>query len=177
LKRLLVLGFLLLCLGKAGAEIKSFPPAGPCASATPAPQATVGVNDVTYTATALTTTAYATMASPTLTLGTSTGTLGSWIVEVLFYISSTTSTVYYPCIAGTNAGTSAVFSGAACGQALTNSLVGSGSNAASNLSAIPSAYYSATYANGATVAFTCAIYDVGTSKTATGHCIERAFPI
>ncbi len=176
LKKLLVLGFLLMCLAQAGASTQTFPPpTGSCPTATPAPQATVGVSDVSFTNTALTNGSYVTAASPSIALGVSTGTVGAWRVVTIFYFTPSSSISPTGCIEGTAAGTNIVVPVNSCNGSPANAL--SGEVTALSSANLEQYYYAAQYANSTTVAFTCQI-KIGTiAQTATGHCREEAFPI
>lgn len=137
------------------------------------------VNTVAFTSTALTNAAYVTLASPTLTLGTSNGPTGAWDVRVTFQPTNNGNTTSYPCITGT-AGTSAAASqdsteGVVCHSSPANMLAGGMSASLSTRPYI--AEYSANYANGATVAFTCSLFATTTAQTASGYCVEEAWPI
>jgi hypothetical protein len=167
----LVAGLLLLLAGSALGETKLFPSV---------PAVYPLINRVGFTSTALTNGAYTTLASPTLTLGTSNGPSGAWDVRVILQTANNSNTLAYPCITGANAGTSAAGSydgtdAVVCHNSPANMLAGATTIGLSTRPTISE--YSATYANGATVAFTCSIFATTTAQTSSGYCVEEAWPI
>ncbi len=171
-KRLaLVAGLLLALAGSARGETHNFPSV---------PAVYPLVNRVAFTNVSVSNGTYTILASPTLTLGTSNGVTGAWDVRVTFQPANNGSTSAYLCIIGTNAG-----SNGAGSQTSPNALVclGSPANALAgglsiNQSTFPFiAEYSATYANGATVAFTCRMDGQTSGVTSSGYCTEEAWPI
>ncbi len=123
--------------------------------------------------------AFTTMASPTLTLGTSTGPTGAWEVETIFAYSTQDASSITACITGTNAGSGGVGSydqlnAAVCAHAPSNPLAGGSSNPAQKGYSIR---YAAQYANGATVSFDCRIWFAGSNEPTSGYCNERAWAI
>jgi len=135
-------------------------------------------NNVQFSNVALTNASYVTVATPSVTLGTSYGPTGAWLVQVNFYFSITgTLANAYPCITGTNAGTNGAGSfdandGAACNSSPINQLAGS-----FNSQRQSSAYWVAQYPNGATVSFPCQVRATTTVNTAYGYCTILANPI
>jgi hypothetical protein len=122
---------------------------------------------------------FTTLASPTLTLGTSAGPTGAWAVEVVFQYSTKDASATTSCITGTNAGTSAAGSydapnAAICAHAPANPLAGASENSTQNPYVIR---YTAQYANGATVAFACKMWFAGSNEPTSGYCNERAWAI
>jgi hypothetical protein len=167
----LVAGLLLLLAGSAWGETKLFPSV---------PAVYPLVNTVSFISTSVTNGAYTTLASPTLTLGTSNGPSGAWDVRVVFQPTQGSSTTTYPCITGTNAGTSAAGSqdatdGVVCHSSPANMLAGGIASSQGSRPVIIE--YSAKYANGATVAFTCSVFANTTSQISSGYCVEEAWPI
>lgn len=144
------------------------------------------VNRVAFNGTSLTQSAYTTLASPSLTLGTSYGPTGAWDVEVTMQVEvNTASANIQTCIEGSSAGTNAAGSydqnsGTVCNNTVaapTNPLAGSNTTGSSAVR-VATVKYAAQYPNGATVGFNCAISIGATAGlTAGGYCIERAIPI
>jgi hypothetical protein len=141
---------------------------------------------VGFTSTALTQNSYTTVASPSVTLGTSGGLTGAWDVEVSF--DATQSAVAVApgsvCIIGANAGTGGAgtfySSGTPCQSSPTNALAGAmdvNDPTSSSIATYLPARYSAQYANGTTVSFTCQVRTREASITASGGCKVRATPI
>jgi hypothetical protein len=143
------------------------------------------VNRVAFTSFGLTSAAYATAASVTLTLGTSNGPTGAWDVEVEFNQEwgASRPTTFAACIIGTSAGTNAAGSydqlaPAVCHSSPANALAGEETGPTQLGTSVPIVTkYSAQYANGATVAFTCQSFSSGAGVSVGGYCIERAWPI
>lgn len=135
-------------------------------------------NNVQFSNVSLTNGSYTTVATPSVTLGTSYGPGGAWLVQVNFYFSlAGTLANAYPCITGTNAGTNGAGAfdandGAACNGSPTNQLAGS-----FNSQRQSTVYYVAQYANGATVSFPCQVKASTTGDTGYGYCAILANPI
>jgi len=184
-----------LLFSGAAAQTFSFPVWGVSVGHTPAPAAPgptgpVGatgptgptvypkINSVSFSSAALTNGSYVTMASLSLTTGVSLGPTGAWIVMVTFQPSlAGTLANAFPCIMGTAAGTNAVGSvdasdAAVCNGSPVNQLAG-----AFNSARTPVVVYEAQYANSTTVSFTCQFKAGTTGDTASGFCIEEAYPI
>lgn len=143
------------------------------------------VSRVAFAATSLTQNAYTTVASPSVTLGTSTGATAAWNVTVTFVATQNTPPVVDggACIIGASAGTggagSVYIPSATCLASPANALAGATDVA--DLGVGSGIYfpvtYAAQYANGATVAFTCQIRTREAATTGSGACIVIAEPI
>lgn len=145
----------------------------------PANQQFALANRINYVNTLVGGSVAVTVASPTLTLGTSTGPTGAWEVEVVLAGSTKDASTVTLCIAGTNAGTAAAGSydqnnAAVCAHSVTNRLAGG------TMSTSQGPYlvrYTAQYANGATVAFSCVAWSTASNEPLSGFCNEKAWPI
>jgi hypothetical protein len=145
------------------------------------------ISRIGFTSTALTQNTYTTVASPSVALGTSSGSVGAWHVTVKFAAGTNESAPASPgsaCIVGTNAGTggggSSTKTGSApCPTNIANALAGSAltADAANTIFYFPAAFYEAQYANGTTVSFTCQLRVPDAAITASGACTVVAEPI
>lgn len=125
------------------------------------------------------------LATPSVSLGTSSGPVGAWRVTVTMVVgSSTFASAFSYCIAGASAGTSAVatyYAGSStCNttDAPANPLAGIGAGA-NAVSQGMQAVYSAQYANGSSPSFTCYLINSSTAEASTlnGFCSIEATPI
>ncbi len=125
----------------------------------------------------LTSNAYITSGTLSITTGVSNGATGAWRIAIEMWTTAGT-TASTGCIIGTAAGingtgTASTATGTACVTSPTSALAGA-PNAASVIQRIR---YSAQYANSSTYTWTCQSYTAGSSVTQSGGCEAIATPI
>lgn len=117
---------------------------------------------------------YTTVASPSITLGSSNGPTNSWLVKTKLYAIGSSSVD--SCIAGT-AGTSPSYSFGASGSVCVNNPANALAGAYSSSVTPNIAEYAAIYSSNTTASFTCEVAGHGVSSTINASCYEEAVPI